>query len=61
LAVGDRFARGKSSGRRKPSGAHGIRLDRNTLDQVRHAARSVGLTDAEIERAINRTGTTRES
>jgi uncharacterized oxidoreductase len=32
--------------------ADGIPLDPNTLDQLRGAARSVGLADAEIERAI---------
>ena len=41
--------------------AHGIPLDPNTLDQLRGAARSVGLPDAEIERAILPTETTPES
>jgi hydroxycarboxylate dehydrogenase B len=41
--------------------AHGIPLDPNTLDQLRRAARSVGLPDAEIECAITPAETTRES
>jgi hypothetical protein len=40
---------------------HGTPLDPNTLDQVRGAARLVGLADAEIERAIIPTATRRES
>jgi hydroxycarboxylate dehydrogenase B len=35
--------------------AHGIPLDPNTLDQLRGAARSVGLAQAEIERVITPT------
>ena len=41
--------------------ADGIPLDPNTLDQLRGAARSVGLLETEIERAIIPTETTRES
>ena len=41
--------------------ADGIPLDPNTLDQLRGAARSVGLADTEIERAIIATETSRES
>ena len=40
--------------------AHGIPLDPNTLDQLRGAARAVSLSDAEIERAIIPTETTRQ-
>jgi uncharacterized oxidoreductase len=32
--------------------AHGIPLDPNTLEQMRGAARAVGLSDAAIERGI---------
>ena len=48
----------------KPTGpdlAQGIPLDPNTLDQLRGAARSVGLLETEIERAIIPTETTRAS
>jgi uncharacterized oxidoreductase len=41
--------------------ADGIPLDPNTLDQLRGAARSVGLADDEIERAIIATETSRRS
>ena len=41
--------------------AHGIPLDPNTLDQLRGAARAVGLSEAEIERAIIPMETTRQS
>jgi hypothetical protein len=41
--------------------AGGIPLDPNTLDQLRGAARSVGMSDAEIERAIIPTATPRQS
>ena len=41
--------------------AHGILLDPNTLDQLRGAARAVGLTEAEIEHAIIPTESTRQS
>jgi hydroxycarboxylate dehydrogenase B len=41
--------------------AHGIPLDPNTLDQLRGAARSVGLAEAEIERAITPAETTPQS
>jgi hydroxycarboxylate dehydrogenase B len=41
--------------------AHGIPLDPNTLAQLRGAARSVGLAETEIERAIIPTETTRQS
>jgi hydroxycarboxylate dehydrogenase B len=41
--------------------AHGIPLDPNTLDQLRGAARSVGLTDAEIERGVIPMETARQS
>jgi uncharacterized oxidoreductase len=40
--------------------AHGIPLDPNTLNQLRGAAHAVGLSDAEIERAIIPMETTRE-
>jgi uncharacterized oxidoreductase len=41
--------------------AHGIPLDPNTLDQLRGAARSVGLADGEIERAIVATAPSRQT
>ena len=41
--------------------AHGIPLDPNTLDQLRGAARAVGVAEAEIERAIIPMETTRQS
>ena len=41
--------------------AHGIPLDPNTLDQLRSAARGVGLTEDEIARGIVSTDTTRQS
>ena len=41
--------------------ARGIPLDPNTLDQLRGAARAVGMSDPEIERAIIPTETPRES
>ena len=41
--------------------AHGIPLDPNTLAQLRAAARSVGLGEPEIERAIIPMETPRES
>jgi uncharacterized oxidoreductase len=41
--------------------AHGIPLDPNTLNQLRGAARAVGLTKPEIERAIIPTETSRQS
>ena len=41
--------------------AHGIPLDPNTLDQLRGAARAVGLSEAEIERAIIPMETSRRS
>ena len=44
-----------------PPTAHGIPLDPNTLDQLRGAARAVGLSDAEIDRAIIPTETVRQS
>jgi uncharacterized oxidoreductase len=41
--------------------AHGIPLDPNTLDQLRDAARAVGLPEAEIDRHIIPTETSRQS
>ena len=41
--------------------ADGIPLDPNTLDQLRGAARSVGLAQAEIERAMIPMETSRQS
>ncbi len=41
--------------------AHGIPLDPNTLDQLRGAARAVGVSEAEIERGIATAETTRQS
>jgi hydroxycarboxylate dehydrogenase B len=41
--------------------AHGIPLDPNTLGQLRGAARAVGVSEAEIERAIIPTETSRQS
>jgi hydroxycarboxylate dehydrogenase B len=41
--------------------AHGIPLDPNTLDQLRGAARTVGLSAPEIERGIIPTDTSRQS
>jgi hydroxycarboxylate dehydrogenase B len=41
--------------------AHGIPLDPNTLDQLRGAARAVGVSEAEIDRGIIPAETLRQS